>query len=162
MRRRVLTITILAASLVAIGLAQTSEGRQFTRSLGLSAPREGFTELYFTHPSTAGTASVRSGSRTLVSFVISNRENARTGYSWLIEPGAGGSAVRGTVSVDAGDRVAVANRVTVSCATSTLVRRRGHARRVSKTMPKHPTRVPVRVMLAGRPESITEWVGCYG
>ena len=162
MRRRVLTIAILAAPLVGIGLAQTSQGRQFTASLGLSAPREGFTELYFARPATAGTASVRSGSRMLVSFVISNRENARMNYSWLIEQGARSSAARGEVTVGAGDRVTVAQHVTVSCAKSTLIRRRGRALRVVKTMPKHPTRVPVYVTLTGRSESITEWVGCYG
>jgi hypothetical protein len=145
MRWKVLTTTaVLATALVAVTVAQTSYGRQLLRSVGLSEPREGFSELYFAHPATAGTQSVRDGARTRVSFVISNQQHVRDTYSWTVEAGSAAHAARGATSVDPGHRVTVEDRVIVNCAR------------------RAPTRVPIRVALAGRSESITEWVTCYG
>jgi hypothetical protein len=142
MRFKVLiTTVVLAAALVAVAIAQTSRGRELTRSLGLSAPREGFTELYFSHPATLDMRGVRGGSPKLESFVIANREHSRVSYSWVIQAGAKGPAVRGAVSVAPGQRVTVEHRVTVRC--------------------ERPSRIQVRVTLTGRPEFLTDWVTCY-
>jgi hypothetical protein len=157
-RRPLITVSILVAFLVAAGLAQSDPGRRFLGSVGLAAPAERYTELYFASPSTPGAVGTHARRKSLfyapapgrrgVSFVISNHEQAGVTYEWTIRSSMGASVLHGKVWVPRGGSELVTRKLVLTC-----------GRRETSAAARQ---VQVRVSLAQPSESIDYWTHCNG
>lgn len=142
-----MTVSTLIAVLAAAGLAQSYPGRRLLGSVGLSAPSEPYTELYFASPSAPGTVgNARVHGRGGVSFVIANREHAAVTYDWTIRSSMGTSALHGKVRVPRGASALVTGKLVLMC-----------GRREDSAAARQ---VQVRVSLAHPSESIDYWTQC--
>ncbi len=140
---------MLAIVMLLVGLAQTPGGHHLTTALGLSAPAEPFTELYFTRPSAPAAESGSSNARATVSFVIHNKGHVEMRYTWTISAGASREPATGTVRLDAGQRTTVRRQVASGCRSARSAGRQAHTK---------PVRV--RVSLKSPMESIDYWQTC--
>jgi hypothetical protein len=143
----VVSISILLAVLVLAGVAQSSPGRRVLDSVGLAAPAQSYTELYFASPSAPGVAvgSVSGlGGRQAVAFVIHNRSQAAVRYGWTVSSSIDGGADRGEVKVPSGGSATVTGQVVVACEAGASSRE-----------------VQVRVSLTHPSESIDYWTQCH-
>jgi hypothetical protein len=103
-----------------VGVAQTSPGQSVLRSLGLAAPRQPFTSLFFADPNVVATQteSVHHGTSTHeIPFVIANHQHRRADYAWRVTIG-GAPGPTGQSSVAAGAQATVTAPVTVDCRTA--------------------------------------------
>jgi uncharacterized membrane protein len=157
--RQLVSAGVLAVVLVVVGLAQTAVGRRTTRSLGLSAPRQAFTELYFDTPQRDATyvqSPQPAGSGRTPVFVIQNDEHRSMGYRWTVSVG-GQVRLTGTADVGAGRLDTVSPAVVVRCPAAPRSRRgKRSAAHISGTV------IPVAVSLAEPPLSIRYLVDCSG
>lgn len=143
--RIAVTVACLGLALALAGLAQSSAGQQVTHQLGLFAPSEPYTELYFTDPrsvaaDTEGYAT--DGRRTTVSFAIRNDRHVGTQYGWAISVGATVTA-RGSAQLLPKQHAVVARPVLTGCLASS-----------------RPRRVRITVALTRPAQSIGYWFTC--
>jgi hypothetical protein len=85
-----MSVAIIALSLGIVAFAQTSAGTNAARSIGLAAPAEPFTELYFTNPKRVANLTDTAQTRPVtahVGFAVHNRGSART-YHWTASVGS--------------------------------------------------------------------------
>jgi hypothetical protein len=152
-----ITLAIVGLALLAVGLAQTTSGQDATRKLGVAAPSQGFTEMYFAQPTaiaTLGEFPNPSGRHVPVSFVLHNLSHGTRIYSWTIYVGSGDPKVTGRVTLAAGQQVTTQRRLALVCGSSS---RRATADRRLRT-----TRIHVRFVLAKPAESLSFWELCHG
>lgn len=149
-RRPLISGAVVAIFLILVGLAQTSQGHLFTNALGLSAPAEPYTELYFSDPSALGGAPVGAGARTTASFVIHNAGHAAMTYAWTITVRRSRPVATGTVRLGPGQRATVTRRVSSGCGRERSV--------VGQT---NSRRAPVSVSLRSPAQSIRYWDTCH-
>ena len=166
------TAAIVALALALAAFVQSSPGRQVTRDLGLFAPSEPFTELYFSDPGAVATATqsapVRAPRRESVAFVIHNASHHALTYRWSVHVRSArhgvGAAVgsAGTTRLRAGRAATIHRRVRTGCATA------DHASQPSARPTRRSrtalgrVRVRVTVALSKPAESIGYWVRCRG
>jgi hypothetical protein len=155
-RRPLITVLTLIAVLAAAGLAQSDPGRGLLTGVGLAAPSEPYTELYFASPSAPGAVGshalpkspfyARARGRRGVSFVISNHEQAGVTYEWTLRSSIGTRVLHGKVWVPRGASELVTRKLVPMCgrAESSAAARQ----------------VEVRVSLAHPAESIDYWTHC--
>jgi hypothetical protein len=148
--KSLVTVSALIAVLAVAGFAQSHPGGRVLSSLGLAAPAERYTELYFATPAapaSTGGVPARSGNRQEVSFVIQNREQAALTYEWAISSSAGAAEVRGKVRVPRGGSTVVTGAFALGC-----TRRQGAGA---------GREVQVTVSLTHPSESIDYWTQCH-
>lgn len=147
----VLTVTVIALALVAVGLAQTQPGWSAAESLGIAAPAERFTELYFAHPDALRPQhdpGGRSSRTAMVSFAIRNEQGTAKRYLWTVRVG-GAPADSGSTALRAGGTATISREVAIPC------RRPGRLQRAAD-------RIQIGVALATPAESISYWTSCNG
>ncbi len=143
--RALVTVTVLAVVIYLVLLAQLSGGRVVTRQLGLSAPSEPFTELYFADPASLPAIAPLITNVTSLAFVIHNAGHKAMTYTWSVGVPHTRWLRDGRTAVNAGQRVTITQPVVVNCPVphrGTVVRAR------------------VQVTLSAPTESIGYWVTC--
>jgi hypothetical protein len=162
------TTAVLCIALVAVGLAQTSAGRNFTRKLGLEARSEPYTELYFAHPAQiAGyTDNFRlSGKRISLPFVIHNDTHSTNNYSWAVYVSGGSPKLTGVASLAPGASVTAHPKVVLRCPAPSAKQATTADGKNGKALPARRvyrrTNVHVRVVLGHPAEEISFWGSCY-
>ncbi|HWF56434.1 MAG TPA: hypothetical protein VG223_17475 [Solirubrobacteraceae bacterium] len=142
--RGALTGAVLLLALVAVALAQTGVGQGVTGTLGLSAPAEPYTELYFADPTAVAAITEAPRHGTAVqrpAFTIRDEEGHSLTYRWSISVD-GVRQRSGTQALATGQKDTIAAPVRVRC------RRAGSA--------------DVAVALQHPSESISYLVSCRG
>jgi hypothetical protein len=173
--RSIVTVAVLIALLGAIGFAQSRPGEHLVRSLGIAAPSEPYTELFFLAPLQIAqqTESAHSGMNfERVSFVIVDKTHRAIDYRWTAGA-ANGVQTSGIVPLGPGQRDTVTTAVAIACprrlAAAPAARharrsakRRASGRRVARPRPQRatPHQVPVLVRLAPGSEQISYLFGC--
>jgi hypothetical protein len=147
----VLTVGVIVLVLFAVGLAQTQAGWSAAESLGIAAPVERFTELYFAHPYALGPehhSGGRSSRTQTVSFAIRNDEGTTRRYLWIVRVGG--------VRVDSGStRLRPGGTATISREIASPCRRQGRPQRPGD-------RFQIGVALTTPPQSISYLTSCNG
>jgi hypothetical protein len=149
--KAVLTVAVIVLVLVAVGLAQTQAGLSAAESLGIAAPAERFTELYFAHPEALRPkhhSGGRSSRTQTVSFAVRNEEGVTRRYLWIVRVG-GVRVDSGSTRLRAGETATISRKVTSPC------RRRGRLQRPGD-------RFQIGVALATPPQSISYSTSCNG
>lgn len=161
MRKPAVTVAVLAVALATVAFVQTNAGKSLARSLGLSAPEEPFTELYFTNPVTVTNliGQPQPPSATLdAGFAIHNEEHVARAYRWAVSVDSKVVQI-GAVHVRSGQTAYEGFRI-APCAglpKPTVTRSRPRS-------PRKPvrTQVQVNVSLASPRQSIDVLVRCHG
>jgi hypothetical protein len=147
---------IIALVLAAVGFAQTHAGRHVTSSLGVGAPRQAFTAIYFTAPGTVGSEPLqarRGIAFATVSFWIANHTHGPMSYRWSIRATRQTPVATGINGARAGHAALVNQVIAVRCSSRHVAGRRGRV----------PSRFRIRVAVnSNPPESISYWETCVG
>ena len=167
-RTSVLTAAVVALLLVAVGLAQTSAGRRLARSVGLAAPAEPFTELYFADQAAIAASTegyVHGATRQRVGFVIRNSEHHTMTYAWTLTSD-GASRGAGTVRVRAGASATVRRSIATGCRFRFSQPAAGGAGKPAASTEgplrsTGPARVRISVSLSRPRRSIDYWLACH-
>ena len=160
----IVTAAIVALALALTGFAQSAPGRQVGRDLGLFAPSEPYTELYFSDPGAVASATQpvpgRIRRRASVAFVIHDAGHRALTYRWSVHVASrvGGATLRsGMTRLRAGQATTIHRHVRTGCAPAV-----GHAPAVGSRRRRSPGRVRITVTLSHPRESIGYWVRCHG
>ncbi len=157
------TLVIVAIILASVALVQTHRGWSAAEAVGVAAPSESFTELFFTAPKRLGTATPDRHPDVIhdsVAFAIRNREHVARAYLWTIRLGAGSPVARGIANVPVGASTVIQRPIVISC-----IRRLGDgSRRIGRHVStrRGASRVLVSVALTDPKESISHWAVCSG
>lgn len=147
---------IIALVLAAVGLAQTHAGRHVTSSLGLGAPRQPYTAIYFTAPGTVGSEPLQARhgiAYATVSFWIANHTHRPMSYTWSIQATRRTPVATGVNGARAGHAALVTDEIAVRCSSRHVAGRRGRV----------PSQFRIRVDVnSNPPESIAYWETCFG
>jgi len=149
---RALVCAVVLVAISAAGVAQTSAGRSLTNSIGLSAPSEPYSELYFVEPRAFAELTEKphlGAVHTTVVFAVRNREHRTVSYAWTLAVGSRNAAA-GTLVARPGASGVVEQEVTVTCKT----------RRQTAAGSASTAQVPVTVTLARPREAIDYLVDC--
>lgn len=162
------TAALLCIALVAVGLAQTSAGRNVTRKLGLAAPAQRYTELYFARPDQIARYTdnpQRSGERIALPFVIHNDTHSTNNYSWAVYVSGGSPKLTGVASLAPGASVTAHPKVVLRCPAPSAKQATTANGKKGKALPAHrvyrTTDLHVRVVLGHPAEEISFWESCY-
>ena len=160
----IVTAAIVALALALAAFAQSAPGRHVTRDLGLFAPSEPYTELYFSDPgavaSATQTAPGRVRRRESVAFVIHNAGHRALTYRWRVHvaSGLGGATLHGgSTRLRAGRATTIHRQVKTGCAPAA-----DRSSAVGSRRRRSPGRVRITVTLSHPRESIGYWVQCRG
>ena len=99
-----MSVGVVALCLVVVALAQTDAGANAMRSIGLAAPAEPYTELYFTNSQMIAALSdtnQRQSSRFHLRFVVHNAGRVTQTYRWTVTQGSK-VVLRGAATLAAG------------------------------------------------------------
>jgi hypothetical protein len=91
LRARLPLLLVVAAVLLALGVAQSSFGSRALRTIGFSGPPQRYTELAFTEANALPARLPASGSFTL-DVTLRNREGADRRYDWAVISQLAGSS----------------------------------------------------------------------
>ncbi len=171
--RSILTLLVLIICLAALGFAQSRPGQHLVRSLGIAAPREPYTEMFFVAPGQVANQTEAEHSGTTVepiSFVIVNQTHTPIYYRWSASV-ASQAQKFGITPLGPGQRDTITTTLTIACPTpagsgtakhgSKRARppRPGLTIQLPATTPP-PRSVPVVVSLAAQHEQIRYLFGC--
>ena len=135
-------LSIVAAVLICVGLAQTQPGHALLRDTGLYETPAVYTELTFNEPGALPSALKKPSGTVKVSFGIHNVSYTARSYHWsiqLVHAGKSRVEASGAVETPAQDRTGVTRSVAAACVGG---------------------RLQVVVRLASPAESISFWVTC--
>jgi hypothetical protein len=135
-------LSVVAAVLICVGLAQTQRGHVLLRDTGLYETPAVYTELAFTDPGALPRALATPDGTVKVSFGIHNVSYAARSYQWsigLAHAGKNRVEASGAVQTRAQGRTGVTRSVAAACVGG---------------------RLQVVVRLASPAESISFWVTC--
>jgi hypothetical protein len=122
-RRWWTSIGALAVVLAALGLFQTTLGRDLLQLAGLVAQPVGYTELAFARPAELTQELPAAETLTKPEFVIHNVSGAPRDYRWSIMVTEGGNtrkATAGSTPVASGQRVIISPSLRVNCVPGRL------------------------------------------
>ena len=135
-------LSVVAAALICVGLAQTQPGHVLLRDTGLYATPTVYTALAFNDPGALPSALEKPNGTVEVSFGIHNVSYAARSYQWsiqLVHAGKNRVEASGTAHTPAQGSTGVARLVAAACVGG---------------------RLQVVVRLASPAESISFWVTC--
>jgi hypothetical protein len=142
MKGRWSLLSVFAAVLICVGLAQTQPGHALLRDTGLYETPAVYTELTFNEPGALPSALERPNGTVKVSFGIHNVSYAARSYQWsihLVHAGKNRVVASGAAQTPAQGRTGVTRSVAAACVGG---------------------RFQVVVRLASPAESISFWVTC--
>ena len=142
MKGRLYLLSIVAALLVCVGLAQTQQGHTLLRNVGLYEPPAVYTELTFSNPGSLPSALSKPNENVKVSFSIHNISDVSRTYQWSIvfmHSGKSQPKASGAVVTPAQGRTGITKSLAAACTGG---------------------RLQVLVQLASPAESVGFWVTC--
>jgi hypothetical protein len=153
--RTVIVIAVVAVVLLLTGVAQTSAGQNAMRSLGLIAPKNTYSELFFFNPQRiASLAETRHHRRRGVwteraAFVIQNVSTGSIDYRWS-------ALVQGQVRASGHQPLGPGQKITLAPALHL------RCRQATKPDPRGPRQLTVTIQLAQPRQSIDYLFNCGG
>jgi hypothetical protein len=150
--RALIVIALVALVLGLTGVAQTAAGQNAMRSLGLIAPKNNYSELFFLNPQRIAslTQTHHRGAWTeRVAFVIRNVSAGSIDYRWFARV-QGQLRRSGNQPLGPGQKITLAPTLRLRC------------RQATKPDPRGPRQLTVTIQLAAPRESIDYLFNCAG